>query len=171
MNGLEQWLKNTIPGLILLGAIGSLLSVFIIRLFKPWLQRLYKKILYAHWNLHVKQAAKQNWILGGLSVENNLSKAAVYILYHTFTFTALIIIATASILILVYRLGLTSSPYLSAWNLFLVIVFMISTYRLLLKIWIFHITYSTHITPILGGKSSTKAAAEKEVAEVAKDET
>lgn len=158
---LELWLKNTIPGVILLGAIGSLLSVFIIKLMNPWFKILHKKIIEAHWNLHIKPLAKQNWILGGLSAQNDLSITSIYILYQIFTFTALINIATASLILIVYRLSITTSPYLSYWNLILLILFMTSTYRLLLKFWIFHMTYSAHITNKIVGNGSTKTNSDK----------
>ena len=159
MNDVRQWLMTSIPGLILLGAAGSLLAVIIIRLLNPWLKKAYSMILRIHWSVHVKQVAKQNWILGALSSQDDLSITTVYIIYHIFTFIILVVLSSLALLLLIYRLGLTAMPYLSSGNLALVMLFMLSTYRLVLKFWIFHITYSAHVMPMLNGNASTKSFA------------
>lgn len=57
---LEHWLKNSIVGIVLLGAVGSLLAVLIGRL----LLALATRILPAPLRAHRKQSAKQAYFLG-----------------------------------------------------------------------------------------------------------
>jgi hypothetical protein len=57
---LEQWLKNSVAGIILLGAIGSLLAVAIGRI----LLALATRVLPAPLRAHRKQSAKQAYFMG-----------------------------------------------------------------------------------------------------------
>lgn len=57
---LQDWLKNSIPGIILLGAFGSLLAVLIGRL----LLSIRRKIIPAPYNAHLKRKERVAYFLG-----------------------------------------------------------------------------------------------------------
>src|SRR5258708_25154378 len=108
---IESWLKRTIPGLVFLGAVGSLVAALIIRLSRPLVRFLQHRLLSAHVALHIKAVARENWILGSLSSRDDPSFIAMHVLYQAFKFFFLVSTAPVAITVLSFRLSLPSHVY------------------------------------------------------------
>jgi len=146
------WLKSSIIGLVILGALGSMLAAFLLKAILFLLRPLLQKSLLAH----IKYMAMQNWILGGLSVENNGSKIAVYLLYHVMTFFFVTVLFSTSLVALMIRLMVQRAEILNGLNFSLVTLAFLCLYYILFKLWTIRITYQVHILPVLGGKYEMK---------------
>lgn len=142
------WIKTSIYGLVLLGALSSIFAVVLLKISKSVFRPMYTKLL----KVHFKYSAMQNWILGGLSVENNGSKIAVYLQYHLMTFIFGSVVLVIVSLILILRLIFIEIAPLNIVNVLLIITLFLTLYFLLLKIWTIRITYQVHVLPVLGGK-------------------
>lgn len=143
-----NWLRTSVFGLILLGTIGSLLAIALLKLLKLIFKPLYRRLIRAQF----KYMAMQNWILGGLSGANDFSKISVYILYHLMTFIVAIASGHLSLIQLISRLSNTAQSTLNAPNLLLMIIFLLSAFLIVIKLWTMLVTYKVHVMPVLGGK-------------------
>jgi len=162
---IEIWLKNTILGLVVLGAVGSLVAVLAIRVLTPLFRLIQRRVLLAHYNLHIKANARENFILGYLSGRDDPSRVAIYLLYHILVFVFLIVTAGVSITILSIRLSLPTQIYVSVVNIGLIIIFLLCIYRILFMLWIYRTTYFVHVYPCTSeedteAKKGTRASPE-----------
>lgn len=146
------WLKSSVIGLVILGAIGSMFAAFLLKALSYLFRPLFEKTI----SVHIKYMAMQNWLLGGLSAENNGSKIAVYLLYHLMTFLVPTALFSTSLVALIFRLTLQSAEIFNALNFSLITLAFLCLYSIMFKLWTIRITYQVHVLPLLGGRYQMK---------------
>ncbi len=155
---MENWLKETVPGIILLGAIGSVFAVAILKLF-TFLSRRYFLKIARYFVLHqVKYALRENYLLGFLSGQNDISKIAVYILRQLYLFIIFFFGGIASLLVLLFNASQVGSAYLSSINIIAMTILIICMYRTVKVCWTILVTYSVHVYPGFVAKKDDQQA-------------
>ena len=132
LNGIPDWLKTTIPGIIILGACGSLLAIALIYfvkllfrffkyIFKKVLPNQAKRITNAIHKVVKKVMYSYGHRLGFFSVPDPTFGAIFYFFYHLACFISLLILS-ASMAIIVFTIAPRSeSVTLLTWTTFLLI--------------------------------------------------
>lgn len=144
---IENWLKTTVPGIIILGAIGSILASLIIwaafKLINKWAPNLKKKIysLLEYW---VREIAITH---AGLSKEQDAFKYHLYFSFHLMKF---VLFVSASLIFLgLFVFGLSSAgENLFIYSVYIPIVgFLISAWLVFVEFFNLAVAYSWHINP------------------------
>lgn len=143
-----EWSRTSVYGLVLLGAVGSILAIILLKL----LNYIFKPLLHKAILSGFKYTAKQNWMLGYLSATNDVSKVSIYVVYHLMSFILAIAVAHLSIEQLIVRLSINMLSTLNAMNLIFMTLFILSMFIIVLKFWVMAITYRVHVLSTLGGK-------------------
>lgn len=150
---LAQWLKNSVFGILLLGAMGSLLAVgiltFLRKLLLEFIPDRYKAIRY----LLIRRSYVSGFILGNLAGKYEKSHSIEgYFVYFSYLLARLIISASLLILIFIifiYSLNnatsqlLTYSSFASAFLCFFLMIDINGTANILFK------SYEYLVEPIL----------------------
>jgi hypothetical protein len=125
LDGIPDWLKTTIPGIIILGACGSLLAIALIHfvkllfrffkyIFKKILPRQAKRIAYVISKIVGKVRYSYGRRLGSFSVPDPTFGAIFYFSYHlACSFCLLILSASMAIIVIILVLGLKNSAILT----------------------------------------------------------
>jgi hypothetical protein len=162
LNDIPDWLKTTIPGIIILGACGSLLAIALIHfvklllrfskfIFKKILPRQAKRIALAFLKLLVKvvYAYGQRW--GRFSVGDPALGATFYCSYHVACAVCLLILSSSmAIIVFIIILGTKSSTILTTTTFSLTMsAFLLGFWSLRHFLYIF-LPYHNYIDIITG---------------------
>lgn len=79
---LPQWLKETVPGVIVLGAIGSIVAVAVLRAMGFLLMRFLPEQLKARLKREYRFRYSHGWIAGILFVAKHPLPTTIYFIYH-----------------------------------------------------------------------------------------
>ena len=126
-----EWLKATVPGIILLGAVGSLLALLLLyilkviirsfaHLFRKVLPEQAKRIAAEYKRLYKKFMFSYGYRLGGYSSDFNLAwGVAFFFAYHVLCTLCLLLIASTLIHVVIaaaiagqHAVGLTVTTYI-----------------------------------------------------------
>jgi hypothetical protein len=140
---LDQWLKNTIPGIVLLGAVGSVLAVVLVRL----LFAMRDGFLRAPLRWHQERKLKQASFLGGAAANIEHDKTGrmltVYLAYHLcrltlalalFLFSAIL---AGNVLVFQERVALTVGLFLSVFVAFLALYWVYFEFEYIYRTYLF----------------------------------
>lgn len=144
---IENWLKTTVPGIIILGAIGSTLASLVIwtafKLINKWAPNLKKKIslLLEYW---VREIAITH---AELSKEQDAFKYHLYFSFHLMKF--ILFISALLIFLGLFVFGLSSAgENLFIYSVYIPIVgFLISAWLVFVEFFNLAVAYSWHINP------------------------
>jgi hypothetical protein len=103
---MEDWLKNTVPGIILLGAVGSVLSVTLI---------FFGKFLFRKTGTSLKEFIRNfqyrhGFFMGTLKAKNDLESYFVYFVFRLSTLLVTTVLACTCLVIGVW-LSLSGLPF------------------------------------------------------------
>lgn len=79
---ISDWLRNTIPGMLLLGACGSILAVFLLKLFKNIFISWLPKSIQAYSEHEYMSGYKHGWTFSFLKNDKNVIGAIAYFTFH-----------------------------------------------------------------------------------------
>jgi hypothetical protein len=108
---IEGWLKNTIPGIIVLGAIGSVIAIFIIRMCAA----ITHDIAPVPFRMHQQFRSRQAYILGftaSVMDKDDTSKPVVtFMIFHFACFTGYLVLFLALLMTFLYFITMVKSQF------------------------------------------------------------
>ena len=144
-NTIEQWFVTTVPGVIVLGAVGSILAVLILKgigaLTTKWLPgvRLWWRRTQ---NL---RAIPHGLVLGALTRENNIAALLVYFAYRLMQFIGWLFMSGVSFVAFVDLFLLISQPSLTVGSYAFLVISMVGLWLALEQLRYVRVMYDGEI--------------------------
>lgn len=138
---ISEWLKNSIPGIIILGACGSFFAIGVSRVTKPIWSKLVFSVLFAH----VAPVLKMNYEIGFMEGNNKPIMAILLLGKHFLEFMLSFWASIIASIYLLARILNGSGAGLSLLEASLSIFVFLGLYNMLYKWWMFKVTYDLHV--------------------------
>lgn len=170
MAEIEKWLLTTIPGVILLGAVGSILAVGILRLastaITSWFPRT-RRWLRVRKNLEL---GPHGWVMGSLSVEGNLPVLLAYFTFRVMKFIAALFVSGLGVIAYIVLASSTEGQTPTLGSLAFLLFFYAGFYFAIQEVRIVRIVYDREVVPrIKSVRESLRAAASAQPTESERD--
>jgi len=122
------WLKTTVPGIIILGAAGSVLAVFILKVA----QKLFLELLPARWKLLLEQrlweSYKAGFVFGHLQAKKDVFSLVTFYIYRAIKIMFLLFFSMLFLLQFLYFVLRPSGDILTAGSYFALVMAMLMLY-------------------------------------------
>lgn len=91
LNSMEAWLKNTIIGIILLGAFGSITALVLLKILRRMLDGVLSPAMRAIRRIEYKRSYKKAYVVGFLIGAQDSTRMNIYLTYHVVKAVSLIL--------------------------------------------------------------------------------
>lgn len=149
---IENWLKNSVTGIVLLGAVGSIVAVPLLWAIRP----LWNHFLRWLKIIHVVPVLRTNHELGFLDAYENKSMLMVFFAKHLTAFFLKFWVSLVALIILVARLSNLDKFAISIFDAILAAIGFLSFYQMVYTWWKFRATYDAHISRRITKKNESK---------------
>lgn len=146
---IEIWLLSTVPGVILLGALGGILSIYLIKFSKALIEKWIPG-LFGAWNKYQsKRLIPYGWVLGRFSGDSDASTLVCFFSYHLMKFIALLFASGLSFILFAVLFFVSNNQLLTSGAYMALVLCIVAVYFAFDHLRIVNVMYSSEIVPKL----------------------